>query len=510
MMAGPAITEFSAYVPGFDEDIFISYAHIDNPPYNQWVTALHTFLQYRVTQILGSNVRVYRDLKLNGIDAFWEVLRERISRSAIFLPVLSPRYVRSDSCRKEAALFGNIARGSGQSTVQQMSRIVRVIKTPYPSAAGPDALQETETLGFRFYDQDPLNPASFQEFNSDKDADPDGHQKFSKSSENLAQAIAKLLSAMHDSRQSVPPAFPKRTVFVAGVTSDLRTERETVINTLSGQGCQCVPSEELPVTLSGLNQVLERDLKDSRLAIHLMGARAGLVPEGAQHAIVRLQFEAARSRGLRQLVWIPPDLPGVEDTQKQFLSAIEHSGDERCDIIKERFGLFVDCVRDELGKRPKAATNIRAKSVYLMCDKADLSRTWRKQIRSFLIDQGYPVFDPAFEGDVSVIRELEADNIKENEATLIYYGTAADAWVLQKRRTILKTLASAEHPGKRVRAVYLCTPDSDVKQANYLGYDGDAIPEQAGFTPLMVLGDCTPFTPDKLRPLLDQLEAGDV
>lgn len=61
--------------PRFKNDIFISYAHLDNQPLSQgkdgWVSLLHERLSLRVGQLLGDkNIRIWRDKKLGGADLF--------------------------------------------------------------------------------------------------------------------------------------------------------------------------------------------------------------------------------------------------------------------------------------------------------------------------------------------------------------------------------------------------------------------------------------------------------
>ena len=73
--------------------LFIRYGHIDN--LDGWVTALHSRIQTRVSQLLGREVRIYRDLKLDGAEALWDVLRDRASRAQVFVAILSPRYLTS-------------------------------------------------------------------------------------------------------------------------------------------------------------------------------------------------------------------------------------------------------------------------------------------------------------------------------------------------------------------------------------------------------------------------------
>ena len=90
-----------AYVPGFEIDVFVSYAHKNNE--NEWVTHFHEFLAQRVPEFLEhqAQVNVWRDLKLNGFDQLWPTLQHGIASSALFLSICSPVYVTSANCAKE-------------------------------------------------------------------------------------------------------------------------------------------------------------------------------------------------------------------------------------------------------------------------------------------------------------------------------------------------------------------------------------------------------------------------
>ena len=74
----------------FEVDVFLSYGHIDNQ--ENWVTLFHSRLQTRLQELLGTDeVVIWRDLKLNGTDLFEELLRAKVSRSALFIPLVSVR-----------------------------------------------------------------------------------------------------------------------------------------------------------------------------------------------------------------------------------------------------------------------------------------------------------------------------------------------------------------------------------------------------------------------------------
>jgi hypothetical protein len=79
----------------FDWDIFISYAHIDNEHYSDiphgWIDYLDERLKVDLASGLGRPLRIWRDPKLTGSDAFNNTIKERLAKAAIFLAVLSPR-----------------------------------------------------------------------------------------------------------------------------------------------------------------------------------------------------------------------------------------------------------------------------------------------------------------------------------------------------------------------------------------------------------------------------------
>jgi hypothetical protein len=59
-----------APIPKYEDEVFISYAHIDNQPLDEglkgWVETLHERLQIRLGQLTGEPVKIWRDRKLKG------------------------------------------------------------------------------------------------------------------------------------------------------------------------------------------------------------------------------------------------------------------------------------------------------------------------------------------------------------------------------------------------------------------------------------------------------------
>ena len=69
MAAGPRSDRFFRM-----NDVFISYAHIDDQPMLEgqrgWISQFHRSLEVRMAQLLGQELRIWRDPKLNGSDLF--------------------------------------------------------------------------------------------------------------------------------------------------------------------------------------------------------------------------------------------------------------------------------------------------------------------------------------------------------------------------------------------------------------------------------------------------------
>ena len=61
-------------------DVFISYAHIDNETIEEdqkgWITQLHRILQVRLAQLMGAEPRIWRDQKLSGSDLYDQTIVE--------------------------------------------------------------------------------------------------------------------------------------------------------------------------------------------------------------------------------------------------------------------------------------------------------------------------------------------------------------------------------------------------------------------------------------------------
>jgi hypothetical protein len=131
---GPRLT--MAYVPGVKNDLFISYAHVDNERGShdtRWVSEFVRGFTVDVRQRLGgpkdfmvffdeSNLQAYHRLP---------ILLENARQSAVFIMVLSPSYVSHDWTMKELREFAAI--GGDTRRIIVVEKLPLEAPDPYPS-----------------------------------------------------------------------------------------------------------------------------------------------------------------------------------------------------------------------------------------------------------------------------------------------------------------------------------------------------------------------------------------
>jgi len=145
----------------FAKQIFISYSHIDNQPLSPeqmgWITRFHHTLEALLSTRLGRNVEIWRDNKLRGNDVFAEEIVKQFKNVALMVSILSPRYINSEWCTREAREFCQEAEKSGGLVVGNKTRLIKVVKTPIDSSDTlPDCFNRV--LGYDFYTLDEGGP----------------------------------------------------------------------------------------------------------------------------------------------------------------------------------------------------------------------------------------------------------------------------------------------------------------------------------------------------------------
>ena len=130
--------------------IFISYAHVDNFPKNdyRWVSSFVQDLEHTLAQKLGheKKFKIWFDkYSLQGNAKIKENIDEKINKSDILLIVFSTGYLNSSWCDKERKLF--IENNKDNQNIY--SNIFTIHLEDIESEKRPEEIGET--LGFNFW-----------------------------------------------------------------------------------------------------------------------------------------------------------------------------------------------------------------------------------------------------------------------------------------------------------------------------------------------------------------------
>jgi hypothetical protein len=96
-----------AWVAGFEHDVFISYARVDNAtadgdPLHGWVTQFHRHLNVALSKKIGLlyKLKIWRDTReIQGNQLFDKTIQDAVQGAAVFVALDSHGYQASEYCR---------------------------------------------------------------------------------------------------------------------------------------------------------------------------------------------------------------------------------------------------------------------------------------------------------------------------------------------------------------------------------------------------------------------------
>ena len=438
---------------GFDQHLFISYAHIDNQPLapeqKGWISRFHDSLETMLGMRLGRQASIWRDEKLTGSDIFDEAIVRQFPRTALFMSILTPRYVGSEWCTREVVEFCRAAEHNGGLVVENKSRIVKIIKTPLDNDGEMPAIMR-RALGYPFYTLDGETPLELDPAYGAEHAQK-YNLKLAKLAYELAQLIKKLENGNGRGRSEPNGAAVRngqgsaRSVYLAECSYDRREVRELLEAELRLHGYTVYPDAWMPADEKEYTAAVERFLERCELSIHLIGSARGAVPDGpGNRSAVELQHELAihraRTGSLKRVIWLPAATVSQQREHQQFIGALHNDADAQfgADLITGDVETLKGAVHAALApntKKSKSPFNEGGASgaplIYLICEKRD--RTDTLPLRKYLREQGFEVEIPIFEGNAAAVRQANHELLDECNAVLIWYGAGDEFW----RRTVV-------------------------------------------------------------------------
>jgi hypothetical protein len=456
----------------FEQDIFISYAHLDDQALVEgedgWVSRLHRLLEIRVGQLLGEKPRIWRDPKLQGNDFFADTIVERLPGVGVLVSVLSPRYLLSEWCTRELQEFCRASQASGGIRIADKARIFKVVKTPVPAERFPPEVQSF--LGYEFY---VVDPQSGRPRELSQAYGPEAGRAFLTKLDDLAYDITQLLELLRQNGNGGKPQERRGTVYLAETSFDLREEREAIKRDLTRNGYEVLPDQPLPLVGGDFASFVRAQLGRCNLSIHLIGKNYGVVPEGETRSIVVLQHEIATERsaagGLSRLIWLPPGLTVEDERQRELIEYLHtapsvHAAAELLEVPLEdlKTVIYSQLAPPESAKKAAPAARKELTHIYLVCDQPDLEAV--RPLEDFLFNRGFEVALPLFDEDEAQARSDHEESLCSCDAALFFYGEAGEPWLRRKLRELQKSAGLGREKPLLARGIYVGGPPTPQKE----------------------------------------------
>jgi hypothetical protein len=467
------------YLSRFEADLFVSYGHLDNgsagSDEQRWIDRFHADLERRVSQYLGVPVAVWRDNYLNGNHDFSEEIELKLKNAATMIPVVSPRYLHSDWCKRELNAFVRAAEQSGGVKIGTKSRLLKVIKTLVEVKDQPDLMQQS--LGYEFYRLDQNGrPRELPDW----DPEPDAEKKYLARLDDLAYDLHLLLKEMKAREEALPkpqpaaaqPQAATKTVYLAETTRDLGDVRDQLRREMMARGYVVLPDQSLPLEATDLKQQVTAWLEGCSLSVHLIGSHYSVVPEGdpETRSSVWWQQELAAQRqakgGFHCVLWMPPGMETSEARQKEFLARLQEQlrTESRMDLLQTSIEDLKNFVFDKLSARPER-TPIAEKlesRIYLVCERRDYEAVG--PIRDCLNKRGLSVDLPLWDGEQSEIRLDQEATLQDCDGVLLYYGSASEGWLREKIRDLRRARGLGRTRPFVPQGIYIGPDETEAKK----------------------------------------------
>jgi hypothetical protein len=462
-----------AFVSGFEHDVFISYATVDDAPglgKLGRVSAFVELLSDGLARLLGrrDGFSVWMDRsKLDGVFQLTPGIEKPLKKSAILVALLSNGYVASPWCPWERKVFLETVRPAAGDC----ARVFVIELDKLEDGQRPEEFADYRA--YRFWVQDRLeryprllgahDPASDAEYGSLVDG--------------LARDIASVLKELNRRSGAVPTRQPKRqrTVYLAEPTDDLEPTWRKVKSYLEQQSFAVVPTGYLPRHPEEFQQAVKENLADIEMFVQLLSPVTGRKVDDSDNAptFVSLQYCLARDAGLPILQWRDvrlkdEDLAAIPDPSHRDLL----EGPVVLAVQIEEFKQEVVKTLARLQEKKKKQQELVEKKQELLAGKSEQfvfvvadpkDGPAARSILDFLGGQGFGcelplAFDDPNISSTDVIADFE-DRTRMADGMVIVYGQTQSTWYRRKVDEVRKLRVQYRMPERpAVVGVYMVQP----------------------------------------------------
>ena len=441
-----------AYVPGYEHDVFVSYAHVDDEPEpgetTGWVTTLVSFLKTRLACKLGRSdaFSVWMDHELLGHSSLSRQIIGTLERSATLIVILSPGYLASPWCQREASAFLNHLARRRESSSQ-----VFVVRRDKIDGTEPEEFGDL--TGYQFWVQDNLGTTPHTLGTPRPDP---AERRYYDRVNDLVTELAEHLKSLRDPAQRGPQKVvpdERPTIFIAEPTDDLDEVHQDVKRYLQQAGLRVLPDCWYPRDPGSFRKAATRDLANCDVFVQLLSASVGKRTPDVPDGYTYLQLQMAESSGKPILQWRVEDL----DTEK--ISDARHRALlERETVLAVGIEEFKRTIKEQVLKK-KAPAPPKSIDAFVFVDREAEDSPLAEKVCEALKQYGAGYVLPERRGTAAQIRRELERNLVDCDALIVVYGSSDRGWVDEQLRQCRKAISKRDRPLQAV-AVFEGPPET--------------------------------------------------
>jgi hypothetical protein len=457
-----------ALISGFEYDIFISYAHVDNNTVSGqksgWIQKFYEHLKLMLERRYGRMdvLKIWwDDKKLDGTKLFDDSIKDGIEKSAILICINSPGYTQSRYCLSELDCFfqkcGNEKPGL---KVGDRSRIVHILLNNIAYNEWPEELNGT--TGFPFHDA-----TEKDDFGDPMDI---GSKKFINQMRELRDGLWGLISEFKGMKANGQEEFSEEkkqfTIFMGEVPDTLRSQRTRVATELMKKGYGILSGIPPPLEAKAHKEAIDKAMQKADLAVHLLDIYPGREITGdAQNWYPQKQTELCLDLPKPQMIWMPSNLDFEaieEEGYRNFVKQLESGsrGKKKYEFVqssKSALTREIDDLAQQLIAEETDPGNNGALLPVLL-DTHIKDQLYAFDLGKLLLQhQIQPYINPQ-EDDPKKNNSMLLDRMGMVKKMIFMYGNVSKGWVLERMSATLQLIITRNYPVEDF-FVYMAPPN---------------------------------------------------
>ncbi|MDM8566549.1 toll/interleukin-1 receptor domain-containing protein [Candidatus Halobeggiatoa sp. HSG11] len=396
------------YVSNYTNDIFISYAQVDNEPLtgaeNGWVTTLIKTLETQLGQKLGhaDAFTLWMDSELRGSSSITSETIKQLNESATIVLILSPAYLASQWCQRELDYFMSLVGENSERVFVVEYNKIEAEQRPY---------HLSELRGYQLWITDEKSRSHTLAIPKPHPEEREYYQRIDDLTHDLTHKLKELKTKTITPAVAINKSSLQHTVFLAEVTPDLEERRNEVKRYLEQQGVAVLPNKKY-----SFQAELDHDLEQACLFVQLVSEQADLFNSN------QIQYERAKAADLSMLQWHDPDL-----TPQKMQASPNSTLLQSNSIIATELVEFQEMVWRKLQPQPDKNFPVINDGHLVFVNTAPEDKVLANEIQAILDEAGVGYILPMDIVPTTQPEEIRADlesNLLECDALIVpYYQT---------------------------------------------------------------------------------------